>query len=244
MDIEQLKRSICEVIETTDPGGSPTINFVRRAKKGIETEGQRLGVFPGSFDPLTEAHIEVIAEARKYKLAETLLVVDIKNVDKSAFGASLEERLLMLLLFFEGDEEISIALSSHGLFLDKVRALQGKYPPATRIVYLVGYDTIVRILDKKYYQDREAALTELFADSEFLVAGRSGEEEQAVAALFKKEENRRFGHKIKAVKITPFASTISATGVRHKVKKGEPITGLVPEAIAHLVEQLQLYKEI
>ncbi len=177
MDVEQLKRSICEVIKMTDPSGPPTINFVRRAKKGIETGGQKLGVFPGSFDPLTEAHIEVIAEAREYKLGEILLVLDIVNIDKSTFGASLEDRLLMLLLFFAGDEEISIALSSHGLFLDKVRALQGKYPPATGIVYLVGYDTIVRILDKKYYQDREAAVTELFADSEFLVAGRSGAEE-------------------------------------------------------------------
>jgi nicotinamide-nucleotide adenylyltransferase len=244
LDVEQLKESICEVIRMTDPGGPPTMNFVRRATKGIETGGRKLGVFPGSFDPLTEAHIEVIAEARKYELGEILLVLDIVNIDKSTFGASLEDRLLMLLLFFAGDEEISVALSSHGLFLDKVGALQGKYPPATGIVYLVGYDTIVRILDKKYYRDREAALTELFADSEFLVAGRSGAEEQAVADLLEREENRRFGHKIKAIKITSFASTISATEVRQRTRKGEPITGLVPVAIARLIEQLQLYKEI
>jgi nicotinic acid mononucleotide adenylyltransferase len=244
LDVEQLKGSICEVIKMTDPGGPPTINFVRRANKGIETGGRKLGVFPGSFDPLTEAHIEVIAEARKYKLGEILLVLDIVNIDKSTFGTSLEDRLLMLLLFFASDEGISVALSSHGLFLDKVRALQGRYPPATGIAYLVGYDTILRILDKKYYRDREAALTGLFAGSEFLVAGGSGAEEQAVADLFEREENRRFGHKIKTIKLTPFASTISATEVRQRVKKGEPIAGLVPAATARLIEQLQLYKEI
>ena len=142
------RESIREVIEITDLGGPPTINFIRRARKGIETENRKLGVFPSSFNPLTEAHVEIIEEAKKYDPSEILLVLDKENIDKGIFGASLEDRLLVLLLFFDSDDEISIALSSHGLFLDKARALENEYPPATKIVFLVGYDTIVRILDK------------------------------------------------------------------------------------------------
>lgn len=237
------RESIREVIEITDLGGPPTINFIRRAKKGIEIENRKLGVFSASFNPLTKAHIEIIEQAEKHDLSEILLVLDKENIDKEIFGASLEERLLMLLRFFDSDEEISIALSSHGLFLDKARALENEYPPATKIVFLVGYDTIVRILDKKYYQDREASLDELFAKSEFLIAGRSDKEEKAIFDLFQREENRRFEHKIGALKIAPYVSSISSTQVRERVKKGEPITGLVPDRIAFLIEEMKLYKE-
>jgi nicotinamide-nucleotide adenylyltransferase len=243
MEVESLRRAITKLIEETDTDGLPSINFLRRAGKGIEGEGQKLVVFPSSFNPLTEAHIEIIEEAREYKLDELLLLLDKSNIDKEVFAASLEDRLLMLLPYFESDEGISIALSSHGLFLDKVRALVKIYPATTEIVFLVGYDTMVRILDKRYYRDREAALDELFGSSRFLVAGRGDKGEEAIFELFHKEENRRFRHKVRVVKLKPFASSISSTQVREMVRQGKSITGLVPHEVLSFIQEMELYKE-
>jgi nicotinamide-nucleotide adenylyltransferase len=242
MGIESLGESIREVIEITEPNGPPTINFVKRAKRGIKAEKQKLGVFPSSFNPLTEAHSEIIKRAEEHGMDEILLLLDKRNADKEIFEVSLEDRLLMVLLFFENEEQISIGLSSHALFVDKIEALRRIYPPTTNINFIVGYDTMVRILDKKYYRDREAALDSLFAKSRFLIAKRNDKGRRAIFELFEREENKRFKHRIEILEISPSAASISATEVREKVKKGEPIEGLVPEKIVCLIKEMHLYQ--
>jgi nicotinamide-nucleotide adenylyltransferase len=236
MEIASLRKVIRSVIKVTNSAGMPQINFVQKAKKGINGPNQKLGVLPASFDPLTKAHVALVSKARKWGLDEILLLLDKNNVDKRSFRASLEDRILLVTSFFK-EEDISIALSSHGLFLDKLRALKRLYPPSTKIYFLVGYDTILRVLDKKYYQDREAALDELFEESEFLVAGRGDKGEKEIISLFEKEENRRFKNKIKVLNITPFAF-ISATEIRRRIEKGQPLEALVPEDILPLINEI------
>jgi len=231
-----LREVIQNTIEVTNPTGMPQIHFVQKAKKGINGPNQKLGVLPASFDPLTKAHVAIVSEARKYELDEILLVLDKRNANKKSFRASLEDRILLTTLFFK-EEDISIALSSHGLFLEKLRALKPLYPPSTKIYFLVGYDTILRVLDKKYYQDREAALDELFEGSEFLIAGRGDKGEKEIFSLFEKEENKRFKNKITPLNITPFAF-ISATEIRQRIEKGEPLEALVPEKTLPFVNEI------
>jgi len=234
MEMASLKRAMQKVIEVTNSAGVPQINLIQKAKKGISGPNQKLGVLPASFDPLTKAHVAIVSEARKWGLDEILLVLDKSNVDKKGFAASLEDRILLVSSFFQG-EDISIALSSHGLFLEKLRALKPLYPPSTKIYFLVGYDTILRVLDKKYYQNREAALDELFEGSEFLIAGRGDKGEEEILHLFEKEENMRFKNKIKALNIAPFAF-ISATEIRRRIERGESMEALVPREILPLID--------
>ena len=236
METASLRKVVRKVIKVTNSAGMPQINLVHKAKKGVDGPNQRLGVLPASFDPLTKAHVAIVSEARKWGLDEILLLLDGRNVDKRSFGASLEDRVLLVTSFFK-EEDISIALSSHGLFLEKLRALKRLYPPSTKIYFLVGYDTILRVLDKKYYRDREAALDELFEGSEFLVAGRGDKGEKEILALFEKEENKRFKSKMKTIDIAPF-TFISATETRRRIKRGESLEALVPEEILPLINEI------
>jgi len=236
METASLRRAIRKVMKVTNSAGMPQVNLVQKAKKGVDGPHQRLGVLPASFDPLTKAHVALVSEARKWGLDEILLLLDRRNVDKRSFGASLEDRVLLVTSFFK-EEDISIGVSSHGLFLEKLRALKRLYPPSTKIYFLVGYDTILRVLDKKYYRDREAALDELFEGSEFLVAGRGDKGEKEILALFEKEENKRFKSKMKTIDIAPF-TFISATETRRRIKRGESLEALVPEEILPLINEI------
>ena len=239
MDLRRgaVVEAIRRVVEATPSEGTPVINLVRRAPRGLSGEGSKLGVFPASFDPLTKAHLAIIREARKAGLDEILLLLDRINADKRSFGASLEDRLLLVCHFFKDDADISIGLSSHGLFREKLHALKRLYSPATRTWFLVGYDTILRVLDRKYYRDGEVALDELFAGGEFLVAGRGHEGEKDIMALFAREENKRFRNGVEVIDITPFAF-ISATEARERIGRGEPIEPLIPEGIVPLVREI------
>ena len=236
MEMASLKRAMQKVIEVTNSAGMPQINLVQKAKKGVSGPNQKLGVLPASFDPLTKAHVAIVGEARKWGLDEILLVLDKSNVDKKGFAASLEDRILLVTSFFQ-EEDVSVAVSSHGLFLEKLRALKPLYPPSTKIYFLVGYDTILRVLDKKYYQDREAALDEFFGGSEFLIAGRGDKGEKEILSLFEKEENKRFKSKIKTINIAPF-TFISATEIRRRIEKGESLEALVPEELLPLINEI------
>jgi nicotinic acid mononucleotide adenylyltransferase len=236
MEMASLKRVIQNVIEVTNSAGMPQLNLVQKAKKGISGPNQKLGVLPASFDPLTKAHVAMVSEARKWGLDEILLLLDTRNADKKSFAASLEDRILLVTSFFK-EEDVSVALSSHGLFLEKLRALKRLYPPSTRIYFLAGYDTILRVLDKKYYRDREAALDELFGGSEFLIAGRGDKGEKEILSLFEKEENKRFKSKIKTINIAPF-TFISATEIRRKIKRGESLEALMPEDILPFINEI------
>lgn len=46
---------------------------------------------------------------------------------------------------------VDIAITKHARFLDKSGELAQHYPGVQEQVYLTGYDTLVRILDTKYY---------------------------------------------------------------------------------------------
>ena len=148
----------------------------------------------------------------------------------------MEDRILLVTSFFQ-EEDVSVALSSHGLFLEKLRALKRLYPPSTKIYFLVGYDTILRVLDRKYYHDREAALDELFEGSEFIIAGRGNKGEEEILFLFEKEENKRFKNNIEFLDITPFAF-VSATEIRRRIEKGESLEALVPREILPLIDRI------
>ncbi len=218
----------------------PRIDFLLRAERGIGEAGGRLGVFASAFDPLTRAHLEILEKAEQ-RVDEVLLLADRQNADKQSSYASLEDRLYMLLEFFRDQDRVSLGLSSHPLFLDKLRALKKVYPPETSFYFLVGYDTIVRILDKKYYRDREAALEELFRGSQFLVAPRAGRGKEDLVRLFQMAENERFWERVHLLEISEFASSLSSTLAREKLRRGEDARGLVPDRILELIKKLKLY---
>lgn len=232
-----------QVIEALDPSGPPRIAFVLRASQGISGPGQRLGVFSASFNPLTRAHVRMLEQATGERaLAEVMLVLDRVNVDKrEILGASLAERLWMLKRFAAGRPRLSVAASSHGRFVDKAKALRRVYPEGTAIYFIVGFDTLVRVFDPKYYTDPEAELGELFGHSQFIVANRGEASVADVQRWLERPACRPFAARIHVMELDPFHAHISSTQIRAQIERGQPFAELVPPDIVPLIPKTGLY---
>lgn len=232
-----------QILDGLDPAGPPRIAPILRAPEGIHRPGQKLGVFSGSFDPLTRPHVRIMELAQqRHALDEVLLLIARVNVDKADFGASLTERLWMLEQLARSRRDLSVAASSHGRFIEKVRAVREVYPDETAIYFVVGFDTLVRIFDPKYYTDPQQALADLFRQSEMIVANRGSADLPAVRRWLDDPQRRPFSRRIHLIELDEFHAGISATLVRQRVREGKPIDDLVPPEIAALIEQKGLYR--
>lgn len=232
-------RRLHRIVEAANPEGEPTMEFVYGAP---EARPQAIALLPAAFNPLTAAHLELLEAAESKKRAsQFLLMVDKKTIDKELYGATLEDRLLMLELFAWARRGISVAFSSHGLFIDKVRALRKIYPKKTELLFIVGYDTLVRLFDPRYYERRDEALKSLFAESRFLVGNRGGSGEASVRELLSAPGNKRFKGYVEFIEISDWAARLSSTEVREKVERGEEIRRLAPVEIEGFIRQTGLY---
>lgn len=134
---------------------------------------RRILVLDSSFNPPHLAHYALVKEALKFKYNNVqtspselslLLLLSVKNADKvNSTPASLDHRLQMMYLMAEYlqknlDVHVSIGLTLHARFVDKsvsiINYLKEYFASEyhlMRLTFVVGFDTLVRILDPKYY---------------------------------------------------------------------------------------------
>jgi nicotinic acid mononucleotide adenylyltransferase len=221
-----------EILAGLDPKEESRLVFVRRAPRGVGARPGTLLCLDASFNPLTIAHVALIAEAaRLLPPGEVLLLLAKTNVDKGVAGFPLEARLAMLDRFVALRPETSLAVVSHARFADKVSAIRPHYHPETRLVFLLGYDTLLRLFDPKYYADPDASLRALFATAEVIVANRAPDLPAAVAGFLARPQVRPYAPRIHPIRLPDAVAAISASLVRACLAKGEPIADLVPPEI-------------
>jgi nicotinic acid mononucleotide adenylyltransferase len=231
-----------DAVRSLPHGGPPRITIIKQAQGVSADKRDVLGVLPASFNPPTVAHQTLFREAGKaVAFDEILLILDQQAMDKEHFGAPLEDRLLMLLVLFGGDPRISLGISNRGLFLDKVEVLQNIYPQDTQIYFIVGYDTIVRVLDPRYYEDREEALRSLFSQARFLVANRGDCGKEELTELFEREENRPFAAQVSALALPTDLAGISSSQVRRRLAEGKSIKDLTPPTLEKFLRKRGFY---
>lgn len=100
---------------------------------------ERVGVLPGSFNPLHEGHRRLRQAARDYLGLPVYYELSVLNVDKPALDAGEVERRLGQF----GDEVVLVTRAAW--FADKARLLPGS-------TFVVGYDTAARVLDPSRYR--------------------------------------------------------------------------------------------
>lgn len=229
---EQNTRSASDVLADLAPGGPPQLAYLRRAPAGLGGDGGTLLCLSASFNPMTTAHAGLIREAsRLFSPAEVLLLLAVANVDKAVTGLPLTARLDLLRRFAESRPTISVAAVGHGRFVDKMDAILPAYPAGTRLVFLLGFDTLVRLFDPKYYTHPADALSRLFEGSECVVANRDPEPPEAISAFLAQADVAPFAHRIRVIQLPGDLAAISATDVRTRLAQGEPVSGLVPTEI-------------
>ena len=214
-----------------------------------------LYILDSSFNPPTNAHLALaLSSLSRNKRSTVLLLLAIQNADKQPKPASFEHRLEMMDLLAKKIESTSsatafVALSKHARFVDKAKDVSISFPLIKEVVWLVGYDTLIRILDKKYYSSTlEESLRE-FWERNRLVCAIRGDEITERAFM----ENVRQG-KVDGVPVSwaeyikiiePVGKDQSSTRARKAAAGGQldEVRKLVPEEIAAYIQREQLYTE-
>jgi nicotinic acid mononucleotide adenylyltransferase len=203
----------------------------------------RVGILCGSFNPLTLAHTELAAAARAMlQLDCVLLTVAKVTVDKEhVVGLGLEDRLLLLLRYAQRHPPAGVALVNRGLYFEQARAFRSLLGGQAALYFVVGMDKLVQILDPRYYQDRDAALRQLFALASLVVANREQMDYEAFTQLLAQPENRPYQASIHFCPLAAAVSGLSATAIRSALTTGALVTDTIPGETADFLAETRAY---
>lgn len=209
------------------------MEFFRRAKlrpiddyRGASrSRPSRLGVFPGSFNPITVAH-GALAQAALSRLDEVVFVLPRVFPHKQDLRASFSQRLQLLCDAVGEWEGCSVASADGGLFVEIAAECRAAYGDETALTFLCGRDAAERIVNWDY--GYPGALAAMLRQFDLLVAARRGEYTPPTEFL----------HAIQPLALAGEFDHVSATEVREKIARGEPWQHLVPPAARRSVGEI------
>ena len=148
------------------PSSFKLVRTVPRAESSPAIAAKTLYVLDGSFNPPTKAHHRIatsaLLEDHGSAPKRLLLLLATQNADKARMPASLEDRLVMMTLFAHellydvqqaAPPLIDIGLVKQPYFHDKAAAVDESdvYLGSPQQIHLIGFDTLIRIFNTKYY---------------------------------------------------------------------------------------------
>ncbi|PSS27146.1 hypothetical protein M430DRAFT_32000 [Amorphotheca resinae ATCC 22711] len=244
-----------------------------------------LYVLDSSFNPPTLAHLSIATEALLRDTQPSpspkrlLLLLSTQNADKAPRPASFDQRLAMMQIFASDihsniasqsssakAEEIGIDIGVTKLpyFVDKAVAISESdaYPSSIQQVHLTGFDTLIRILDPKYYPpEKKLSILDPFLEKHRLMVtyrtddewGAKQVQDEYLDNLAKGKREQDGGKKewVTEGRIVMCAGkqegeeTISSTKVREAVKKDDRqrLKRLLSDGVAQYVLKEKLYLE-
>ncbi|MEO7002853.1 MAG: hypothetical protein ABI068_13625 [Ktedonobacterales bacterium] len=246
LDSSDLVVRMAHAVASVDMNAPPTLYPVTGATD--LTGMRRVGLAPGSYNPLTLAHVALVEAARVAAgLAGVVWAFAGVTVDKERVArAALPDRLAQLAAYIRwrramGDTDDTLALLNRGLYVDQARAVRSQLAPDAELFILVGFDKIVQIFDPHYYDDRDTALRELFAEAHLLVAPRASQGEAALRDLLARPHNAQFAAHVSYLPVAPEYATDSSTAARRRAASGlsdaQALRDLLPPEAVALVQQ-------
>lgn len=198
-----VRRLLRGEVDLVEAGLDGKLSAVESGKHGPAA------VLPGSFNPLHEGHVRLAAVAREMTGMDPVYELAVLNVDKPPLE---EEEILRRVAGLSAGTEgnAPVALTRTPTFRLKARIFPGS-------VFVIGWDTMVRLIDPKYYGDSETdmltALAEIWAlGCRFLVAGRQNQ--GAFRTLDEVPVPRGFQPLFEAIPEEKFRADISSTELR------------------------------
>lgn len=182
-----------------------------------------LGVFPGSFNPPTKAHLALIRAASKI-VDRVVAVLPRTFPHKQYEGVTLPERV-SILEAARNEADFVIQVTTGGLFIDIAHELRTLHGPQTELWFICGRDAAQRIVEWDYGHPK--AIHGMLEQFGLLVAARRGE---YVCPI-------ELSHRVRTLDVPPDYDALSATEVRQLIARGEPWEHLVPEAAVPLVRR-------
>jgi nicotinate-nucleotide adenylyltransferase len=187
----------------------------------------RRGVFGGSFDPVHQGHLKVAASAADQLALDVVHFVPARQqpFKVGAHRASSADRAAMLERALTSDARFvldrrEVEREGPSYTVDTLGSLRAEFP-GDRLFFLVGADA-ARELPQWHEAERLPELAEI------VVLTRPGADPPGSALIDR-------------VLVVP-AAEVSATAVRERVRRGESIAGMVPDAVAEYIDGHGLYK--
>lgn len=217
-------------------------------KTPIQTP-RTLTVLDSSFNPPTHAHASMLYTS---KPQHVLLLLAISNADKVAQPEEFVVRLAMMQtlgreLVEDTGVGVDIGVTKQAYFHDKAKVIaeSGVYP-GREMVFLAGFDTLVRILDAKYYEDMHASLDGFFGRARLQVTLRPDDQWGSIKkqrAYIKSLEDGEAGGWVGRIEVVNGGKGvgISSSRVRRSCKMGDDIGVLVTEGVREWIVAERLY---
>jgi nicotinate-nucleotide adenylyltransferase len=216
---------------------------------------ERIGLLGGTFNPVHNGHLHAAEEVRRRLGLRRVLFIPsyLPPHKQSAEIASPEDRFAMVALAVKGHPafeaspiELDAQETSYSIItLEKVQAL---YRDAW-VLFILGIDAFLEIETWKSYR-------ELLERCHFVVMSRPGYRlDEALPALppvyadtiFDLGKDRPLADDVLErcrVFLVPIeALDISATDIRRRIRLGQSVSGLVPEAVEFYIKMKRLYQE-
>jgi nicotinate-nucleotide adenylyltransferase len=198
----------------------------------------KLGVLGGTFDPVHRGHLMMAGEARReLDLGEVLMVPAGRPMSKTGHRiTAARHRLAMLRLALRPAERPWLKLSTMEIerpgpsyTVDTVAALKAS-SGGDDIYFILGWDSLEQLPTWRE-PERLVGLCRLAA------VPRPGQTRPDLAAL----ERAIPGISGRIVFVERPCVDISASDIRERVGRGEPVGGLVPDGVADYIEKHRLY---
>ena len=236
-----------------------SIPDLNKTKAPVKT----LYVLDSSFNPPTKAHMHLarsaLIESPRSKPLRLLLLLAIKNADKAPKPAQFQDRLVMMTLMAEElqmeleDVVVDVGVTTEPFYYKKAEVVEqsGDYEglESGEQVHITGFDTIIRIFDKKYYPEGMGVLHNMFEKGRLRVHLRDGDEQdqrdylQKIANGSRKDEGIEATWANKIEIVDPLEEVVSSTEARRCMaeKKGEGLERYVSENVKQYILQGNLY---
>jgi nicotinate-nucleotide adenylyltransferase len=198
----------------------------------VTSEGIRLGVMGGTFDPVHHGHLVAASEvASVFDLDEVVFVPTGRPWQKSHQTVTEpEHRYLMTVIATASNPRFTVSrvdIDRPGLTytIDTLGELQQQRPGAD-LFFITGADALEQIIDWK-------SSDELLSLAHFIGVTRPG--------------HRLTGAGLPADRVSLVevpAMAISSTDCRARVAKGEPVWYLVPDGVVQYIGKHNLYRHL
>ena len=201
----------------------------------------RWAVLPSAFNPPTRAHLRLLDLAEGVDgVAGGAALLTTRNVAKGVEGAALEDRIGMLLAATPSRPGLAVLAANQARIVDQAAALRSAWPEAS-FDFVLGYDTLIRLFDQRYYEGpMEVVLDPFFERHRVIVANRGGVTALGVDA-YVAEQASRYAERIVTVALDTAHRLMSSSGVRSQIEAGEGSDDL-PDGVAEYIGEHGLYE--